>query len=1199
MKGELLMTKKLLSIVLALCIVFGCLSVASAAESEAASGISDMPDNWATAALESAVANGLLMGDDGKIRPDEPLTRAQMSTIIVRAFGATAEGDISAYTDVKSTNWFAGSMAKAFKMGVIQGYKGKMDPNSNITREQAFAILARALKLEPAASINKTYTDANAISGWAKGEVFALVNAGYIQGSNGKLNPKANISRAEFAQVMYNFIKQYISEAGEYTVVADGNIMINSPGVTLKGLTVNGDLIIGDGVGDGDITLEQVKIKGNLIARGGGVHSIVIVGGGVEGKVVVAKVDGKIRVSVEGGADVEVIVIDDGKDDVIIEGTVGTVEITAPQIPIVVQNANIGNIEVATQGAANVTVAGNATVTNVVVGSGASGTTLNVAGKVASVETSAANTAVSGTGTVTTVTAKTGANNTAVTTPSTKITNEGASGVTAGGGTAVPANGSTTNNSQGDAVVTTPPAGGGGGGGGSSAIADTHKITWVDHDGTVLEIDQEVQRGTIPTFDGTIPARNGFDFIGWDPEVTEAFSDQIYTAQYAAIADTHKITWKNWDGTLLVESMVYSGQTPVYSGPIPTKESDDYYDYMFIGWSPKLEPANYIRTYTAQFAGIKKIFKVTWQDPWGGILKVDEGVEAGTYADYSGAIPTVPDHLNPDGNKKFYGWWPNPNSIKILTDTTFTAQFREVHTVTWLNNGQVIKTDEVFKGDMPVYNGNEPTIPRDTKYFYTFKAWSPTIEKVSTYDVEYEATYDCFSDPSQEFEFGEPYHGTYGYCIVDYKLKETGEEVVIPLWYDGIRVTEIGPNAFQNSEKLKTVIFSNNIKYGWTSAFEGCQALTNVTFGDGMTVIFEAMFKDCTGLVNIDIPESIEVIEMNAFKGCTNLTTVNFSEGLEKIQWGAFEDCEKLEYIDLPNTLEIISDCAFNNCIGLEDIFFAENGNLKYINSHAFYGCTSLLKIEIPSSVESIWLCAFRECSNLALITFNEGLKYLGDYVFADCENLKNFELPSTLLHIGDYAFLKCRLITRITIPENVNKIGVNPFDGCRGIGEIRVEILNEYYESNSCDAIIESATKKLIVACKSTEIPNYVEIIASYAFSNMNINKTIVIPESVKQIESFAFNFCHELPHYNFTKHDNENPRPHEEMCVNSIYVPNTVETIETSAFVFDDLFCADGYTILYSIFCIHTNATCAAKMDTWLGLTDPYKGFFFHWAD
>jgi len=383
-----------------------------------------------------------------------------MATIIARAFGATKEGDISEYADVKSTDWFAGSMAKAYKMGVMQGYAGKMEPNSNISREQAFAVLARALKLEPASVLSKSFEDEGEISDWAKGEVYALVNAGYIQGSNGKLNPKANISRAEFAQMMHNLIKQYIKAEGEYTEVANGNIMVNVPGVTLKNVTINGDLIVGDGVGDGNLTLDNVTIKGRLLARGGGVNSITIIGGSVEGKVIVAKVDGDIRVSVEGGADVEVIVIDDGKDDVIIEGTVGTVQITAAEVPVVIQNATVEKIEVVASGATNITVANGAAVTNVVVNSGAVGTTLNIEGNVNTVETSAANTAVSGTGTVKNVTAKEGADNTTVTTPSTKINNEGASGVTAGGGKEVPEGGSTTNNSQGTDVITTPPSGG-------------------------------------------------------------------------------------------------------------------------------------------------------------------------------------------------------------------------------------------------------------------------------------------------------------------------------------------------------------------------------------------------------------------------------------------------------------------------------------------------------------------------------------------------------------------------------------------------------------------------------------------------------------------------------------------------------------------------------------------------------------------
>ena len=187
-----------------------------------------MPENWVTEALESAVANGLLRGADGKIMPDSPLTRAQMAAIIVRAFAAIDKSDISTYVDVRSSDWFADDIAKADKMGVMQGYgDGIMNPNGNITREQAFTVLARALKLAPESDIDVSFQDVDEISEWAKGPVYALVNAGYVQGSNGRLNPKSSIRRDEFAQLMYNLIKQYITDGGEYTEVAEGNIMVN------------------------------------------------------------------------------------------------------------------------------------------------------------------------------------------------------------------------------------------------------------------------------------------------------------------------------------------------------------------------------------------------------------------------------------------------------------------------------------------------------------------------------------------------------------------------------------------------------------------------------------------------------------------------------------------------------------------------------------------------------------------------------------------------------------------------------------------------------------------------------------------------------------------------------------------------------------------------------------------------------------
>jgi len=61
------------------------------------------------------------------------------------------------------------------------------------------------------------------------------------------------------------------------------------------------------------------------------------------------------------------------------------------------------------------------------------------------------------------------------------------------------------------------------------------------------------------------------------------------------------IRFLNWDGTVLETVEVEEGQTPVYGGTEPTKESDDTYDYTFNGWLPEISPANGNVDYVAQF----------------------------------------------------------------------------------------------------------------------------------------------------------------------------------------------------------------------------------------------------------------------------------------------------------------------------------------------------------------------------------------------------------------------------------------------------------------------------------------------------------------------------------------------------------------------------------------------------------------------
>jgi len=438
------MKRKLLSILLSLCILLSLPPVALAADT----GFSDMPAEgyWSHAALTAAAENGLLQGDNGRIMPGEKLTRAQLAAIINRAFGAEDTADIGGFTDVSSAKWYYSDIAKAVRMGTLTGSGGgKMRPDDYVTREEAFAVLARAVKLTAgdAAALN-AFSDYTDVSGWAAESLTAMVQAGYVGGENGKLNPEAAITREQFAQVMYNMFSHYITKAGTYTENMTGNVIVNTDKVMLSGLTITGDLIIGEGVGNGDFTLDGVTVTGRVIVRGGGENSIHIINSSNVGSIVVGKTgDGGVRVHTEEGCRVEIIYIDDGLDDIILVGTYNQVTV-ATDTPVVLKDAKVTGLTISGSGA-EVKLEGSTSVTAAKITEAASGSMLEVGSgtKIAKVESAAEGILIEGQGTVTQATVS--GSNTAVNTSGTKVTAEaGTTGVTQNGTAVDPSSGTTT-----------------------------------------------------------------------------------------------------------------------------------------------------------------------------------------------------------------------------------------------------------------------------------------------------------------------------------------------------------------------------------------------------------------------------------------------------------------------------------------------------------------------------------------------------------------------------------------------------------------------------------------------------------------------------------------------------------------------------------------------------------------------------------
>ena len=334
--------KRGLSLVLSLSLAFSLMAVGASAEDFA-----DMPNGWSRDAVASAVENGLLRGNDGKLNPTGLLTRAQLATVIVRAFGATAEADLSGFTDVEADRWYYSALAKAKGMGVMNGTSSTtMSPDRPISRQEVFVILARALKLaDGKAETLNAYKDAESVGAWAVGGTAAMVSAGYVSGSNGYLLPTDNITREQFAQIIYNIFGTYYQTAGVYTNDVENSLLVNVPDITIKNAKIAGDLVVGDGVGEGDLTLENVSIGGRLVVRGGGVNSIHIKGSTVS-SVVVAKENGAVRVVADNSSKVEYINIADGKDDVIIEGKVDTVIVENEAVPVILKDATVDTVQV-------------------------------------------------------------------------------------------------------------------------------------------------------------------------------------------------------------------------------------------------------------------------------------------------------------------------------------------------------------------------------------------------------------------------------------------------------------------------------------------------------------------------------------------------------------------------------------------------------------------------------------------------------------------------------------------------------------------------------------------------------------------------------------------------------------------------------------------------------------------------------------
>ena|GEM_PF-2521530 len=342
-------SRKWIALLLSALLLIPSFSLASASSS------SDITSHWAETHLQEWVEQGLLEGFEANVyKPDKDVTRAEFMTFINRSFGLTDTAALN-YSDVQSSTnkWYVKEIGKAVQAGYVKGYEDNtIRPNDLITRQEAAVMLSNLVKGAGASTADLSgFTDADTIATWAKDSVAKVFDLGYIGGyPNKTLKPQNKITRAESVVMInramedqftiYKKAGSYGAETGQDTIA--GDVMITVANVTLKNTIIEGNLILGKGIGEGDVTLDNVTVKGNTIVQGGGVNSIHIINSSLF-TIIVDKATGVVRIVASGTT------------------VVGSVHAKTPAIFVenALTGAGFGNITITEQATGQIELSGN------------------------------------------------------------------------------------------------------------------------------------------------------------------------------------------------------------------------------------------------------------------------------------------------------------------------------------------------------------------------------------------------------------------------------------------------------------------------------------------------------------------------------------------------------------------------------------------------------------------------------------------------------------------------------------------------------------------------------------------------------------------------------------------------------------------------------------------------------------------------
>lgn len=179
-----------------------------------ASGFNEFTDiggHWAADAISQLHAMDIVKGDpDGRVRPDDPITRAEFVALLLRVEDISASARTeSPFVDVSGNHWAFGLIQAAKDNGIVNGVDAThFGLTDNVTREQAVAMIMRAGKAVEPSLTGQTFADVEA-GRWSAEAIQSASRAGILDTTATALNafrPAAPATRAEVMSMLANLL---------------------------------------------------------------------------------------------------------------------------------------------------------------------------------------------------------------------------------------------------------------------------------------------------------------------------------------------------------------------------------------------------------------------------------------------------------------------------------------------------------------------------------------------------------------------------------------------------------------------------------------------------------------------------------------------------------------------------------------------------------------------------------------------------------------------------------------------------------------------------------------------------------------------------------------------------------------------------------------------------------------------------------